>query len=144
MQRFGRLGKRNSGASLAKPAELQAAAEAAASSPSARKKDPRCMYLSLDEACTHVNAAAFRLVAGIYDATGATVLATAVSPPIRCAAWTECEACTVPGFAVLPCSMLFCSSTNKRSPVHPWMQGGGQQRRPQRRSHHPSRGSPAL
>ncbi len=41
------------------------------------------MYLSLDEACTHVDAAAFRLVAGIYDDTSSQLLASAVSPPVR-------------------------------------------------------------
>jgi hypothetical protein len=41
------------------------------------------MYLSLDEACTHVNASAFRLVAGIYNRQGSRLLATSVSPPIR-------------------------------------------------------------
>ena len=47
-------------------------------------QDPRFMYLSLDEACTHVDASAFRLVAGIYSRQGTRLLATAVSPPIRC------------------------------------------------------------
>ena len=46
-------------------------------------QDPRYMYLSLDEACTHVDAAAFRLVAGIYNRQGTRLLTTAVSPPIR-------------------------------------------------------------
>jgi hypothetical protein len=41
------------------------------------------MYLSLDEACTHVDAAAFRLVAGVYNRQGTRLLATAVSPPVR-------------------------------------------------------------
>jgi hypothetical protein len=41
------------------------------------------MYLSLDEACTHVDASAFRLVAAIYDGAGARLLATSVSPPVR-------------------------------------------------------------
>jgi hypothetical protein len=48
-------------------------------------QDPRYMYLSLDEACTHVDAPAFRLVAGVYNRQGSRLLATAVSPPIRCA-----------------------------------------------------------
>ena len=46
-------------------------------------QDPRFMYLSLDEACTHVGATAFRLVAGIYNRQGSRLLGTAVSPPIR-------------------------------------------------------------
>jgi hypothetical protein len=41
------------------------------------------MYLSLDEACTHVDAASFRLVAGVYNRQGTRLLATAVSPPVR-------------------------------------------------------------
>jgi hypothetical protein len=41
------------------------------------------MYVSLDEACTHVDAAAFRLVAGVYNRQGTRLLATAVSPPVR-------------------------------------------------------------
>ena len=46
-------------------------------------QDPRYMYLSLDEACTHVDATAFRLVAGIYNRQGTRLLTTTVSPPIR-------------------------------------------------------------
>jgi len=46
-------------------------------------QDPRFMYLSMDEACTHVGARAFRLVAGIYNRQGSRLLGTAVSPPIR-------------------------------------------------------------
>ena len=46
-------------------------------------QDPRFMYLSLDEACTHVDAAAFRLVIGIYDQSGSRLLGTGVSPPVR-------------------------------------------------------------
>jgi hypothetical protein len=41
------------------------------------------MYLSLDEACSHVSASAFRLVAGIYNRQGSRLLATSVSPLIR-------------------------------------------------------------
>ena len=41
------------------------------------------MYLSLDEACTHVGVRAFRLVAGIYNRQGTRLLGTTVSPPIR-------------------------------------------------------------
>ncbi len=41
------------------------------------------MYLSLDEACTHVDASAFRLVVGIYDEAGTKLLGTGVSPPVR-------------------------------------------------------------
>ena len=41
------------------------------------------MYMSMDEACTHVGATAFRLVGGIYGSDGMRLLATTVSPPIR-------------------------------------------------------------
>ena len=41
------------------------------------------MYVSIDEACTHVDAAAFRLVAAVYAGGGARLLSTAVSLPIR-------------------------------------------------------------
>ena len=62
-------------------------------------QDHRHMYLSLDEACTHVSASAFRLVAALYDPppkppagcpaggepTGphGRLLGAAVSPPIK-------------------------------------------------------------
>ena len=52
-------------------------------SPALLLQDPRFVYLSLDEACTHVGAAAFRLVVGIYDESGTRLLGTGVSPPIR-------------------------------------------------------------
>lgn len=41
------------------------------------------MYLSIDEAGTHVGAKTFRLVAGVYDKVGQELLGTACSPPIR-------------------------------------------------------------
>ena len=41
------------------------------------------MYVSFDEACTHVGAQAFCLVAGIYNRQGTRLLATTVSPPIK-------------------------------------------------------------
>ena len=88
LQRFGKLGKRagsgsggSGGSGSMAPADA-AAAVAAADAPSTTR-DPRHMWLSLDEACTHVGAQAFRLVAGIYDGAGARLLGTAVSPPIR-------------------------------------------------------------
>ena len=84
IQRFGRLGKRRRGVSP--PRKEAAAAEAGARGAGAaprRMKDPRCLYLAMDEACTHVGVGAFRLVAGIYDSRGSRLLATSVSPPIR-------------------------------------------------------------
>ncbi|EFN59768.1 expressed protein [Chlorella variabilis] len=89
IQRFGRLGKRCRGgeakaAPPPEPAPIDANGEAgAAPAGHGSRKDPRYMYLSLDEACTHVDAAAFRLVAGIYNRQGTRLLTTAVSPPIR-------------------------------------------------------------
>lgn len=41
------------------------------------------MYVSIDEACTHVDAPAFRLLAAVYDAAGHRLLGSGVSPPIR-------------------------------------------------------------
>lgn len=46
-------------------------------------QDPRHLWLSLDEACSHVGVSTFRLVAGVYAASGTQLLGTAVSPPIR-------------------------------------------------------------
>ncbi|KAL4855424.1 Mitogen-activated protein kinase kinase kinase 9 [Chlorella vulgaris] len=82
IQRFGRQAKRcRNGAT--KPAAGDVAGGSAAAATVSSKKDPRFMYLSLDEACTHVSASAFRLVAGIYNRQGTRLLATSVSPPIR-------------------------------------------------------------
>ncbi|KAL4855434.1 hypothetical protein ACK3TF_003975 [Chlorella vulgaris] len=85
IQRFGRQGKgcRNGDTQPAPASAGDAAGSSAAAAPVSSKKDPRFMYLSLDEACTHVNASAFRLVAGIYNRQGTRLLATSVSPPIR-------------------------------------------------------------
>ncbi|PRW39236.1 hypothetical protein C2E21_7108 [Chlorella sorokiniana] len=86
IQRFGRVGPRQAkGPAPEQPAEAAGGAQPAASSGRKQpaRKDPRFMYLSLDEACTHVNARAFRLVAGIYNRQGSRLLGTAVSPPIR-------------------------------------------------------------
>ena len=80
------------------------------------------MYLSLDEACTHVGATTFRLVAGVYeppgDAAGSgggnvdpaaaagtgRLLGTAVSPPIRVLANNDVPtgAARIPLQATLP------------------------------------------
>jgi hypothetical protein len=56
-------------------------------------QDPKYMYISLDEACTHVDAPAFRLVAAVYDSAATRLLATAVSPPVRCATVGVAAAC---------------------------------------------------
>ncbi|PSC68915.1 UDP pyrophosphate synthase [Micractinium conductrix] len=77
VKRFGRLGKRSWSDD---PEELDI--PTVVSHPH-EMKDPRNIYLAIDEACTHVGAAAFRLLAGVYDISGERLLATAVSPPIR-------------------------------------------------------------
>lgn len=41
------------------------------------------MYLSIDEAGTHVGVKRFRLIAGVYDESGEELLGTACCPPIR-------------------------------------------------------------
>ena len=46
-------------------------------------KEAKYLYLSIDEAGTHVGARAFRLVAAAYDAAGLVPLGATVSPPIR-------------------------------------------------------------
>ena len=46
-------------------------------------KEAKYLYLSIDEAGTHVGARAFRLVAAAYDASGLVPLGATVSPPIR-------------------------------------------------------------
>ena len=51
---------------------------------SARPQAPKHMYISVDEACTHVDAPAFRLLAALYDPKRAVLLASGVSPPVRC------------------------------------------------------------
>ncbi len=43
----------------------------------------RFMYLSIDEAGTHVGFNRFRLVVGVYDDTRQELLGTACCPPIR-------------------------------------------------------------
>ena len=71
------------------------------------------MYLSLDEACTHVGATAFRLVAGIYNRQGSRLLGTAVSPPIR---WggVGLLLCAVLSNGVKQITLLLCWSLLKR------------------------------
>ncbi|KAL4418676.1 hypothetical protein ABPG77_010623 [Micractinium sp. CCAP 211/92] len=76
IQRFGRLGKRQWGEGQAEPAEPQ-------EGPGTAMKEPKFMYVSIDEACTHVDAPAFRLLAAVYDKAGQRLLASGVSPPIR-------------------------------------------------------------
>lgn len=46
-------------------------------------KDPRFMYISFDEAGTHVAAKSFRMVYAVYDRKGRRLLATGASLPFR-------------------------------------------------------------
>lgn len=87
LQRFGKLGKRN------KAGDSQSS-----------MKSPSRLYLSLDEACSHVNAKAFRLVAGLYDANTRLMLGSAVSSRIRVVANNDMQkgAAHIRLVAVLP------------------------------------------
>ncbi|KAL4421530.1 hypothetical protein ABPG75_010821 [Micractinium tetrahymenae] len=82
IKRFGRLGKRQWNDEQAEPGDA-ASGPGSVSGPGSAMKEPKFMYVSIDEACTHVDAPAFRLLAAVYDAAGEKLLATAVSPPIR-------------------------------------------------------------
>lgn len=46
-------------------------------------KNYKYMYLSMDEAGTHVGGSRFRLIFCVYDESGSTMLGTTVSIPIR-------------------------------------------------------------
>ena len=48
-----------------------------------RLKDQRYLYLSIDEAGTHVGVRRFRLLVGVYDADGQVLLGTGISAAIR-------------------------------------------------------------
>ncbi|KAL0029744.1 hypothetical protein WJX79_007005 [Trebouxia sp. C0005] len=74
LQRFGALGRRSNGPK-GTPAEPEAVNK--------KSKDCRYMYLSIDEAGTHIGAKTFRLIAGVYDKAGQELLGTACCPPIR-------------------------------------------------------------
>lgn len=68
IQRFGRMGKRTG--------------PDAPEQKSSDVKNYESMYLSLDEACSHVNNHSFRLLFGIIDNSG-KLLGSSVSMPIR-------------------------------------------------------------
>jgi hypothetical protein len=83
IQRFGKLGRRC--AAAASPGPRSPSPDRAAA---AAMKDPRFMYLSFDEATTHVGARSFRLLVAGYAAEGVggappALLGAAVSPPVR-------------------------------------------------------------
>lgn len=99
IQRYGRLGRRSGGPETLTDDEPPATKSgrqrsktskaAAAASASARKekdhelKDARFMYLSIDEASTHVGVRYFRLLVGVYTQDGECLLGTSVSNQIR-------------------------------------------------------------
>lgn len=74
IQRLGRLGKRSWGGdpSLDVTDRTQQ-----------NMKDTRYMYISFDEAGTHVGCRYFRLIGAAFDSSSGNFLASAVSPPIR-------------------------------------------------------------
>jgi len=100
IQRFGRLGRRSGvpgeagsaspgnpaakgGPTTAAPPPLPGSASPGGPLDTQQVKEARFLYLSIDEAGTHVGARAFRFVLGAYDAAGTALLGSSVSPPIR-------------------------------------------------------------
>jgi len=90
IQRFGRLGRRSGVPGEAGVTTLPAPAPSPspggpgwAPAEMQQVKEAKYLYLSIDEAGTHVGARAFRLVLGAYDAGGSALLGSSVSPPIR-------------------------------------------------------------
>lgn len=69
IQRFGRVGKRSG--------------PEAPKNQAGQLKNYKYMYLSMDEAGTHVGGSRFRLIFCVYDESGSTMLGTTVSVPIR-------------------------------------------------------------
>ena len=80
IQRFGKMGKR-SGSNCNTP-RSPATTGGRLDRTNSNMKDSRYMYLSLDEAVTHVGCRCFRLVCGAFDANG-LLIGTSVSQPIR-------------------------------------------------------------
>lgn len=74
IQRFGRLGKRSWG---------EVPSPDVTDRTNHNMKDTRYMYLSFDEAGTHVGCRYFRLIGAAYDNSDGSFLASTVSPPIR-------------------------------------------------------------
>ena len=74
IQRFGKLGKRSGTTPSPSPRGLDRT--------SSNMKDSRYMYISLDEAVTHVGCRCFRLMSAAYNANG-EVIGANVSPPVR-------------------------------------------------------------
>lgn len=74
IQRFGKLGKRSWTASPSPDPSDKT---------NSNMKDQRYIYLSFDEAGTHVGVRSFRLVVALFDAATGAAVGTAVSPPVR-------------------------------------------------------------
>ncbi len=81
IQRLGKLGKRT-GSNCSTPQSCKSGVPRTLSRSNSSMKDSRYMYISLDEAVTHVGCCSFRLVGGAYDASS-SLIGTSVSPPIR-------------------------------------------------------------
>lgn len=81
IQRLGKLGKRT-GSNCSTPQSCKSVGPRTLSRSNSSMKDSRYMYISLDEAVTHVGCRSFRLVAGAFDASS-SLIGTSVSPPIR-------------------------------------------------------------
>lgn len=81
IQRFGKLGRRT-GSNCNTPRSCPSTGPRSLSRSNSSMKDSRYLYLSLDEAVTHVGCRNFRLVCGAYDASS-SLIGTAVSPPIK-------------------------------------------------------------
>jgi len=73
IQRYGKLGKRSWGGSPSPDLTDRT---------NHNMKDTRYMYLSFDEAGTHVSFKSFRLITAVYDSKGRHLTSTA-SPPVR-------------------------------------------------------------
>ncbi|KAK9845461.1 hypothetical protein WJX81_006977 [Elliptochloris bilobata] len=71
IQRYGRLGRRSGNV----PEEALESRD--------KIKEAKYIYLSIDEAGTHVGVRCFRLVVGAYDEAGEVLLGACCSPPIR-------------------------------------------------------------
>ncbi|KAL0020222.1 hypothetical protein WJX77_004654 [Trebouxia sp. C0004] len=74
LQRFGTFGRRSNGPHPVSPSSGKAGRKA---------KQAKYMYLSIDEAATHVGNKRFRLVAMVYEQNGQDIIGTTCSQPIR-------------------------------------------------------------
>ncbi|DBA79883.1 TPA: hypothetical protein ACH3X1_008208 [Trebouxia sp. C0004] len=74
LQRFGTFGRRSNGPD---PTSLSSGTA------DRKAKQAKYMYLSIDEAATHVGNKRFRLVAMVYEQNGQDLIGTTCSQPIR-------------------------------------------------------------